>query len=56
VAEDLHRVPGRDAELVTGRERFTNRVEYLRLRSGEMRLSSSSMRLCRCARCVRRST
>jgi hypothetical protein len=36
VTEDELCIAGRDAQILTGRERFTNRVEYLKLSICEM--------------------
>ncbi|MDX6393022.1 MAG: hypothetical protein QOJ73_4085, partial [Streptosporangiaceae bacterium] len=49
--DDVDRDPCQE----TGRERFTNRVEYLKLRNGEMGLLSSLVRLFRCLSCIKRS-
>ena len=48
VADDLPDHVGRCAQVQTGRERFTNRVEYLSLASGPMGILSSLMIICRC--------
>src|SRR6266487_2491068 len=49
--------PGHLGEAVvgTGRERFTNRVEYLRSRGGEMRGLVLVDEFCRCPRCIEES-